>query len=133
MYAPIPMTVPYSLFLSASCAKTAGHRQMIARNAKRIRESEDAMRRDFARDGWRCGRVIAVDDDGKRRERMMFVEREPFFILLAQCHVPKMLVTRQHFFLVIYHDHMTSHTSAIRFSPTASDTPTGTSDDVDCH
>lgn len=82
MYAPIPMTVPYSLFLPGSSAEAAGHRQMSARKAKRIRESEDAMRRDFARDG-RCGRVIAVDDDGKRRERMVFVKRVPFFILLA--------------------------------------------------
>lgn len=69
MYVPIPMTVPYSLFCPASCAETAGHRQMSARKAKRTREREDAIRRDFARDGRQREVVIAVDDGEKRRER----------------------------------------------------------------
>lgn len=68
-YAPIPMTVPYSLFLLASCAEAAGHRQMSAKKVKRIRESEDTMRRDFAREGRWSGLVIAVDDVEERRER----------------------------------------------------------------
>lgn len=69
LYIPMPMTVPYSLFLPSSCAETAGHRQMNARKAKRIREREDAIRRDFAREGRRSGPVIAVNDDEMRRER----------------------------------------------------------------
>lgn len=94
MYVPIPMTVPYSLFFPASCAETAGHRQMNAKKAKRIRESEDAIRRDFARDG-RCGMVIAVDDVERERERVMmrFAERESFFILLANATYRKCVDT----------------------------------------
>jgi hypothetical protein len=42
---------------------------MSARKAKRTREREDAMRRDFARDGRRRGIVIAVDDDEKWKEK----------------------------------------------------------------
>lgn len=80
---PIPMTVPYSLFFAASCAETAGHRQMSAKKAKRIRESDDAMRRDLTRDGRRCGLVIAVDDVEMRGGMMMFMEKEPFFILIT--------------------------------------------------
>jgi len=87
MYTPIPMTVPYSLFFPSSCAET-GHRQMSAKSAKRIRESEDAMRRDFPRDGRCCGLVIAGDDVERRREMMMFMEREPF-LYYSPGHVTK--------------------------------------------
>ena len=53
---------------------------MSAKKAKRIREREDAMRRDFARNGRRCGLVIAVDDGERRREKMSCVGQTTFFI-----------------------------------------------------
>ena len=90
-YAPIPMTVPYSLLLSASCAET-GHRQMNARNVRRIRESEEAMRRDFARHGRRYGLVIAVDDVEEREVMVMCMEK-PVLILPAEATYRKCLDT----------------------------------------
>lgn len=67
---------------------------MSAKKARRIRESEDAMRRDFARDGGRSELVIAVDDVEKKKEMAMFADRA-VLILPVRGHVQ----TRQHFSL----------------------------------
>jgi hypothetical protein len=52
-HVPVPVTVPYSVFFELPCAEAAGHKHMRAMNAKRIREREEVMRRDLARDGRR--------------------------------------------------------------------------------
>jgi hypothetical protein len=52
-HVPIPITVPYSVFFELPCAEAARHKHMRAMNAKRIREREEAMRRNLVRDGRR--------------------------------------------------------------------------------
>lgn len=48
---PMPITVPYSLLLSVSCAEAGGQRQRQATRARKRRAREEAMERDLAREG----------------------------------------------------------------------------------
>ena len=58
--APIPMTGPYFAFASSSAFTARGHTRRSARHATKKSESDDARRRDCAREGLRANRDIAA-------------------------------------------------------------------------
>ena len=78
-HVPIPMTVPYSDFLSSSAFTATGHRRMSAKKATKKIEREEATRRAWDRVGRRGSRDIVgvwgrewLDDVG-RRFRVLYI------------------------------------------------------------
>ncbi len=83
-HVPIPITVPYSDFLSSSALTDTGHKRIRARTAKKIKEREVAMRRDGVRAGRRDGRdMMVVEGQGvdQRHEREDLI---PWFLARSE-------------------------------------------------